>query len=532
MNGRDRPGQCDTELVKNWLRLCQRHHGVKCFSPPLSLQPDIRLIDTQDNCIVSSREVAGLASPNYIALSYVWGSNKQRCVLTENNHATLAKKGSLKTLQLCKTIADAVQLVQCLGIRYLWADALCIKQDVAADIEAHLAHMGFVYQNAVLTIVAAYGDDCDAGLPGIRPEWRYPTQDWVEFGDMTLVSSVQQQEGAIVTPESSKWARRAWTFQERLLSPRCVIFTQEQVWWDCQCATWCEESQHESKEVPGFALTPHRKKLTLDQKFSKLQRSDYFELIADYAQRELTFAADAMNAISGVLSTLTHLSGQEFFWGFLVAGFEHQLYWVGEARRRTPSWKEHCHYPTWSWAAWRGEISFRHYDTYIPSVCCFSMVVNKLGYEAVQQVSGAPVEGRQIVSIEEIRNLCLPRKTLRFHLFFWTYSAKFYLMPQGRLILPGLAPRYEHDDKGRMLGPKPDYGLLVPSPRGTRLCGKGEWECILLGERPAASAWDRVHVVIMLVTREFGIAQRRAIADMALEFWDLAEKSWELVALG
>jgi hypothetical protein len=261
----------------------------------------------------------------------------------------------------------------------------------------HLAHIGSVYQNAVLTIIAASGNDCDAGLPGIRPGTRFAHQSWLQFGDMALMTSVQHLQGSIVTPESSRWARRAWTFQERLLSHRCVIFTKEQVWWDCQCATWCEESQHESEDVPGFALASHRKELTLDQKFSKPQRSDHFELIADYAQRELTFAADVMNAFSGVQSTLTDLSGQEFFWGFLVTGFENQLYWVGKAHMRTPPMTEHSHYPTWSWAAWQGEISFRHYDTCVPSVWCFTMAVNKLGCEATQQLSIPPERHRHTV---------------------------------------------------------------------------------------------------------------------------------------
>jgi hypothetical protein len=121
-----------------------------------------------------------------------------------------------------------------------------------------------------------------------------------------------------------------------------------------------------------------------------------------------------------------------------------------------------------------------------------------------------------------------------FHLFFYTCSAKFYLIPQGRLILPNLPPRYAYDE-GRLLGPKPDYDYLVPSLDDTELCEKGYRECILLGKRSAASAWDRTHVVVMLITRKYGIAYRlgiAGIADMSEEFWNLADKTWELIALG
>jgi hypothetical protein len=78
------------------------------------------------------------------------------------------------------------------------------------------------------------------------------------------------------------------------------------------------------------------------------------------------------------------------------------------------------------------------------------------------------------------------------------------------------------------LGPKPDYGYLVPSLDDTELCEKGYRECILLGKRSAASAWD----IVMLITRRYGIAYRLGIADMSEEFWNLADKTWELIALG
>jgi hypothetical protein len=40
------------------------------------------------------------------------------------------------------------------GIDYLWTDALCIVQNDKEDIQAHLANMVIVYDNAELTIVS------------------------------------------------------------------------------------------------------------------------------------------------------------------------------------------------------------------------------------------------------------------------------------------------------------------------------------------------------------------------------------------
>lgn len=39
-------------------------------------------------------------------------------------------------------------------------------------------------------------------------------------------------------------------------------------------------------------------------------------------------------------------------------------------------------------------------------------------------------------------------------------------------------------------------------------------------------------MVVMLISRKCGYAQRVGIADMSEEFWDLADKKWELIALG
>jgi hypothetical protein len=71
----------------------------------------------------------------------------------------------------------------------------------------------------------------------------------------------------------------------------------------------------------------------------------------------------------------------------------------------------------------------------------------------------------------------------------------------------------------------------VPSPEGKALCDKGERECILLGRRSAGSIWDQ-DLVVMLVARRAGCLQRLAIADLPEDFGDMADKSWELVALG
>ncbi len=61
--------------------------------------------------------------------------------------------------QTPRTVQDAVNLVRLLGLRYLWVDSICIVQDSQADMQDQFPKMGQIYGNALLTIVAADGDD-------------------------------------------------------------------------------------------------------------------------------------------------------------------------------------------------------------------------------------------------------------------------------------------------------------------------------------------------------------------------------------
>lgn len=315
------------------------------------------------------------------------------------------------------------------------------------------------------------------------------------------------------------------------------------MWWRCPCATWCEQSQLETEDDIGFLSSGQTVELTLKERYSKLRPKDYFDLVSEYAQRELSYPSDALNAFKGILSILTDYSNEQFFWGFAISSFEQQLYWWAKKAKVRTTLPDGC-LPTWSWVNCEGEISFRDYETYNPVVACFTIREDGESQETAQLVCSPPtgfgarnydlpLKDDLIVSMEAIgTDYSIHYLKPNFHIFFYTYSAMFYLMPQGRLILPNRPPRYAYDKKGKLLGPKPDYGYLVPSLDEQEFCEKGDQECILLGKRPASSAWDEAHMVVMLISRKCGYAQRIGIADMSEDFWNLADKSWKLIALG
>jgi hypothetical protein len=76
-----------------------------------------------------------LADLHYAALSYVWGKASQT-MLTDNNEAEICKVASMTEQNLPllpKTIRDAIILCRSLNIRFIWINALCIRQGSAVE---------------------------------------------------------------------------------------------------------------------------------------------------------------------------------------------------------------------------------------------------------------------------------------------------------------------------------------------------------------------------------------------------------------
>ena len=85
------------------------------------------------------------------------------------SHNLLLADGTLPA-----TIRDAIHFVRRLKERYLWVDSLCIIQDDVENKQRQIANMSNIFSGACLTLVAACGDSCQAGLSGALPGSRKP----------------------------------------------------------------------------------------------------------------------------------------------------------------------------------------------------------------------------------------------------------------------------------------------------------------------------------------------------------------------
>lgn len=288
--------KADFGTVKSWLRDCEHSHEA-CKSHESAEGSHLTVIDCNSLDIVSKP-----TGESYVALSYVWGPPPA-------NVSTRATPGKpLNVLDDApRTIRDAIHVTLELGFRYLWIDRYCINQ-MNPEIKAlQLAEMDKVYENAVITIVAAAGVDDRHGLPGsgTRPIVPRSEQPRAKVGKHTLVSLGQD---IIQLVKRVKWATRGWTFQEGLLSKRCLVFGVDQMHYVCRTAYRCET----------LPLLPVTKKYDLVNELNisnvfdgeaRIDRGDYQTLaksfahnVTNYLKRDLTFGSDALNAFRGIIA--------------------------------------------------------------------------------------------------------------------------------------------------------------------------------------------------------------------------------------
>ena len=291
-----------------------------------------RLIDTLHGCIV----VDPLTS-DYAALSYVWGGVRQTRLDSESSEC-LSQPGSLFKAPFwpSKTVAEAIDVCQAIGIRFLWVDALCIMQDDTRDKTIQILRMRRVFESARITIIAADGDHANAGLYPDNPSRR--------------LESLTER-----VCEGSVWNTRGWTFQEGKLAHRKLIFTSTRIYFGCQSHLLRIQA---ATDVPYIGVSPDLKEDTLTRaiRSSENQLSVYFQSVSEYSARDLTWHSDVINAFQGILQSFeSSLDGQpnRFHYGLPTSSFDQAFCW--QTFDHAP-YLRRPEYPSWSWLGWQQAV--------------------------------------------------------------------------------------------------------------------------------------------------------------------------------
>ncbi|KAJ2995108.1 hypothetical protein NUW58_g1368 [Xylaria curta] len=337
-------------VVQNWLRVCLSQHKVCHIAQ--RLQPELNLIHCQSRKVLKAADIrASSAEPEYVALSYVWGHTL--------DVSKVALDGSQLPQRLPVVIRDAMKVVLELGYHYLWVDKYCIDKFDKGKKHEQLMNMDSVYKNAVLTIVAAAGTDESYGLPGVskaRPARQLTFKKADER--YALMSTLPLPHSSIT---KSRWATRGWTYQEAILSRRRLVFTDDQLYFECDSTSRAEGfdispdySHFSSARIRDSFIRPSLfslKQLTpisFNGKATRLSNfSTYVYCAEQYSKRTLTFDNDSLIAFSGIIRVLEsiatfpvrHIWGIPFFHPDDDNLADDQLWMTYQSFQLPPFWK-------------------------------------------------------------------------------------------------------------------------------------------------------------------------------------------------
>lgn len=357
--------QVDCSVIQRWIEECQLHHTHQACRQAQKAIPDLQVIDCASGKIIPYPD----GSP-YLALSYVWGQQSRY------SKATRALKTGLGLRYFPRTVRDAMHVTRSLGYRFLWVDQYCIDQRDKVRKAQQIAMMDKIYEGAKVTIVAAFGLGDESGLAGAGPSSpQRDVQPKVRIGDHELVWSLPALPYVI---KETKWATRGWTYQEALLSTRCLIFTKSQVFLSCKSTTRFETIPY----IPQDSLMAARTckngpyEATIDNIFDdgmfdgdgfKMEPTTFCQELqrhaSTYLMRSLTYETDTVNAFMGILtrSECTSLWGIPLIYGkgcregdkdepgrtsTILSAFIRGLAWVG---RKSSKYTRRSTVPSWSW---------------------------------------------------------------------------------------------------------------------------------------------------------------------------------------
>ena len=390
------PRRFEPAVALRWLQYCKRRHKKLC-GLTVAKDSNLKLIDCDTLEIVPARP-----SHPYVALSYVWGASA-----TTGQSISSTSVGGMPKLpsSLPNVIADAITVTSALHLRYLWVDKYCIDQDNPQTKHDQIKQMDSIYANAELTIVAAAGDDETFGLPGVGKQERSP-QLSARHADSRVISTLTHPHQRILT---SKWSTRGWTYQEAVLSRRRLVFTSEQMYFECNAMN-CYESISSSLDLlhtknraqfrgcmrAGIFGRKHThafghfdvENLAKDGTFIR-----YLNHVESYTARDLRYDSDSLHAFAGIIRrfetmkmSLPQLWGVSYLHPRTGERMESKEYdrYLSDAlcwNHQSSCWdpenlpRRRLRIPSWSWAGWAGAVEYQHRD-YFEAVTFVSEIQN------------------------------------------------------------------------------------------------------------------------------------------------------------
>ncbi|MCJ1289245.1 hypothetical protein MMC34_000777 [Xylographa carneopallida] len=240
-----------------------------------------------------------------------------------------------------------------------------------------------VYGSALATIIAAQGKTAHSGLEGVRQS-HVPSiaQRPEKERSLHQVAAKVKDEVALIAPlattdynvDGSPWNARAWTFQQRLLSHRLIVFTPSQIIWQCRRMICREDMTVEDSNVPytrlqWLSLKPRYLGVDSGRDWidgsveitrhgaTQLVRSatfaEYAKAVEQYTHCQMSYQSDILNASAGLMHIFSLCFKFKMRIGLPEGVLDTALLW-----QPTQQLTRRIEFPSWSWAGWVGQVTY------------------------------------------------------------------------------------------------------------------------------------------------------------------------------
>jgi hypothetical protein len=334
-----------------WLRDCTENHS-ECKSPhrytrfmPKRILELNKGLDKPLIRLVTDPPIAA-----YTALSYCWGQDQPAKTM---KHLLESYKHGIMFQSLPRTIQDAVLVTLGLGIKYLWADAMCIIQDDDVDKSTQISQMHAVYQCSIITIAASLASSCIEGFLQDRVGYR-PFRVSARLSDNTFQDVLLAQ----CYPDGHQFERllplynRAWTFQEIHLSRRILSYNHGGMHFSCLQG---DKFDGQSENDAAYPMRPGPKGF-----FNTAGHPNAWNLIlVEFTRREMTVAMDKLPALAAMAQDYAYrYPVTDYYAGIWKENILHQLLWSSPSMSGFPCGRISEYVaPSWSWACLDGRAN-------------------------------------------------------------------------------------------------------------------------------------------------------------------------------
>jgi hypothetical protein len=357
------------KMAYTWYNVCRESHDTcKRLGPGKKYTPT-RLIDVgskgDDSWKLCVRLEDTEGFPDYLTLSYRWAKNP--AVLLLCSTIDTFRQGA-PIADLPKTFRDAITVARRFSIRYLWIDSLCIIQDSSEDWAQESVLMHDVYANSVCNIAASASESPEGGL------FRTRRSEHVGLGyvnidipNLGIKNFEIWDEFYMDRLTYGPLVDRGWIFQERVLAPRVLHFSQHQIAWECFEMNKCESFPNWSPQPTEVSYSHGLK--TLYAFFDSESGSGYWpskkgdekktmsggvynqwiHLVKTYSRCAFTCPEDRLIAMAGIAKMFERHTGDEYLAGLWRSRLVEGLNWVVVNPRARPL--DRFRAPSWSWAA-------------------------------------------------------------------------------------------------------------------------------------------------------------------------------------